>query len=69
MTTQILSAVIAVQCFVIILQSIIHHFERKDLYNRIMSRNLADYKSEKLTSVTPAHRRVLDRWRRKDGDR
>lgn len=55
-------------CGVIILQSIIHHFERKDLYNRIMSKNLTEYKGESVTSVKSAHERVINKWRGKDGE-
>lgn len=55
-------------CGVIVLQSIIHHFERKDLYNRIMSKNLTEYKGEKCISAKSAHDRVLKRWRGKDGE-
>lgn len=55
-------------CGTIILQSIIHHFERKDLYNRIMSKNLAEFKGEKCHSAKSAHDRVLNRWRGKDGE-
>lgn len=55
-------------CGVIILQSTIHHFERKDLYNRIMSKNLTEYKGEKCISAKSAHDRVLKRWRGKDGE-
>lgn len=53
---------------VIVLQSIIHHFERKDLYNRIMSKNLTEYKGEKCISAKSAHDRVINRWRGKDGE-
>lgn len=55
-------------CGVIVLQSIIHHFERKDLYNRIMSKNLAEYKGKKCISVKSAHDRVINRWRGKDSE-
>ena len=55
-------------CGVIILQSIIHHFERKDLYNRIMSKNLTEYKGEKCPSIQSAHDRTIKRWRGKDGE-
>lgn len=56
-------------CGIVILQSIIHHFERKDLYNRIMSKNLMEYKGEKCISAKSAHDRVLNRWRGTDGDK
>lgn len=55
-------------CGVIILQSIIHHFERKDLYNRIMSKNLTEYKGKGVPSVKSAHERVINKWRGKDGE-
>ena len=62
-------AVIYALCGVIVVQNILHHFERKDLYNRIMSKNLTEYKGEPLPYQTSAHRRVLDRWRaRRGGD-
>ena len=52
---------------VIVLQSILHYSERKDLYNRIMSRSLDDYKGKPQHIIT-AHRRRLDEWRKKDGE-
>ena len=55
-------------CGVIVLQSIIHHFERKDLYNRIMSKNFTEYKGEKCHSVKSAHDKVIKRWRGKVGE-
>lgn len=53
---------------VIILQSIIHCLERKDLYNRIMSKDYTEYKGTKCSYTPSAHNRVLSRWRRKDGE-
>ena len=53
---------------VIILQSIIHRIERKDLYNRIMSKDYAEYKGSKCSYTPSAHDRVLKRWRGKDGE-
>lgn len=50
-------------CGVIVLQSVIYHFERRDLYNRIMSKNLTEYKGDKCVSVKSAHDRVLKKWR------
>lgn len=55
-------------CGIIIVQSIFHHFERKDLYNRIMSKNLTEYKGKKAVSVKSAHRQVLNRWKGLDGE-
>ena len=53
---------------IIVLQQIIHHFERKDLYNRIMSKNLTEYKGDTLEYHDSAHKNVLKRWReRKKG--
>lgn len=53
---------------VILLLVITQHFERKDLYNRIMCRDLAEYKGEKMYSVKSAHDRVLNKWRGRSGE-
>lgn len=60
--------VIYVLIGVIVLQSIFHRLERKDLYNRIMSKDFAEYKGSKCSYTPSAHDRVLKRWRRKDGE-
>lgn len=60
--------IVYILCGIIIFQSIIHHFERKDLYNRIMSKNFTEYKGEKCISAKSAHDRVLKRWRGKGGE-
>ena len=54
-------------CGIIIMLLIMHRFERKDLYNRIMSKNLTEYKGDKCVSVKSAHDRVLKKWRGGDG--
>lgn len=59
---------IYVLCSIIVLQSIIHHFERRDLYNRIMSKNLTEYKGDKHHSIKSAHDRVIRRWKGLDGE-
>ena len=56
--------VFALICFVLI---VTHYFERRSLLNRIMAKNLAEYKSTKAHYVPSAHKKVLDRWRTKDG--
>ena len=50
---------------IIAVQEILHRVERRDLYNRIMSNSLREYKQKETTPVapTPAHRRVLNKWR------
>ena len=55
---------------VIILQAIFHYLERRDLYNRIMSKNLTEYKQGRTPPlpVPSAHDRVLNNWRNKAGD-
>lgn len=55
-------------CGIIIVQSVFHHFERRDLYNRIMSKNLTEYKGKGLLPVKSAHRQVLKRWKGLDGE-
>lgn len=56
-------------CGVIATQQILHYFERKDLYDRIMSRNLTEYKDkgETRSYSVSAHRRVLGRWKQRGG--
>ena len=54
---------------IIVLLSVLHHFERKDLYNRIMSKTLSEYKGENDRSPKSAHRAVMDNWRNKGGEK
>ena len=56
---------------VIILQSFLHFCERRDMYNRLMSKDLTEYKqSDKLPPkhIPSAHELTLKRWRNKVGD-
>lgn len=52
---------------IIILQAIFHYFERRDMYNRLMSRDLRDYKqsdkSPPKMHIPSGHDRVLRKWR------
>lgn len=59
--------VIYALCGVLVLQQVIHHFERKDLYNRIMSKNLTEYKGDSPGYQVSAHKKVLSRWRKRKG--
>jgi hypothetical protein len=45
--------VIALLIAIIIVQEIIHKQERKDLYNRIMARDLPEYKADGKTRTVP----------------
>ncbi len=57
-------------CGVIVIQCLIHVIERRDLYNRIMSRDLNEYKGKPCARVNTAHDRVIRRWRgHKGGER
>lgn len=55
---------------VIILQATLNFFERRDMYNRLMSKNLTEYKQSGTPPVhiPSAHERVLNKWRNKVGD-
>ena len=57
---------------VIVLQSLLHYRERRDLYTRLMSKDLTDYNRTKSPPpkkhIPSAHERVLKRWRNKVGD-
>lgn len=55
-------------CAVIVVQQILHTIERRDLYNRIMCRDINDYKGRVVKEPASAHKQVLDRWRNKEGD-
>lgn len=62
-----MDAVVFALCGIIAIQQIIHHRERRDLYNRIMSKNLTEYKGESPGYQASAHKRVLSRWRQTKG--
>lgn len=56
---------------VIVIQSVIHFIERRDMYNRLMSKDLTEYKqsgSPPPKHVPSAHDRTLAKWRSKAGD-
>lgn len=52
-------------CAVIVMQSILHYIERERLQDRIMSRNLTEFKAKDESPKThkSAHDRVLRKWR------
>lgn len=55
----------------LILQSFLHFCERRDMYNRLMSKNLTEYKQSDKNPpkhIPSAHERTLNRWRNKVGD-
>lgn len=57
---------------VIILQAFFHYLERRDMYNRLMSKNLTDYKQGGTPApkhIPSAHDTVLKNWRDRSGDR
>lgn len=53
---------------VIIIQSIIHFIERRDMYNRLMSKSLTEYKRGDTPPIhiPSAHQRTLNNWRNKE---
>ncbi len=56
---------------IIIIQAIIHCVERRDMLNRLMSKNLTEYKQgnkKPPMAIPSAHDRVLKKWRNKAGD-
>lgn len=52
-------------CAVIVAQEILHYIERQRLQDRIMSRNLNEFKQRDEPPKThqSAHDRVIQRWR------
>ena len=58
---------------VIIIQSVIHFIERRDMYNRLMSKSLTEYKQcdkapPPKKHIPSAHEQTLRKWRNKAGD-
>lgn len=55
----------ATLCAVIVIQAVLYHIERDKLLDRIMSRNLNEYKARDEPPVKheSAHDRVLKKWR------
>ena len=54
-----------------ITQLILHSVERRDMLNRLMSKDLIEYKqgtNPPFKHIPSAHDRVLNRWRNKVGD-
>jgi len=54
---------------VVLVQEILHRVERRDLYNRIMCKDINEYKriSDKPAEpVKSAHQRTIDKWRHKE---
>lgn len=66
--TELLITVIALQWLIIAVMTFIQHIERKDLYNRIMSRDINDYRAtgEAERKHISRHREVLTRWRKQE---
>ena len=53
-----------------LIQVIFHFIERRDMYNRLMSKNLAEYKSSgepPKNHIPSAHDRLLKKWRDRTG--
>ena len=67
--TGFLLCVTAIQTLTIVGMSIVQHIERKDLYNRLMCRNMTEYnniKADEPKQPIRRHKAVLNRWRKND---
>lgn len=66
-----MSIAVAVLSAVLVIQSVCAYIERKDLYNRIQSRDLTEYSSvtkEHIREPTQRrHKRMIDKWRSMGG--
>ena len=59
-------AMIYILLAIIALQIAVHYFERQELMDRLMSRNLSEFKNEPIkTKYKSAHARTLKGWREK----
>ena len=51
----------------VLVMTVIHYIERKDLYSRIMCRDIHDYTKSVKTDIghkeVSAHRRNIDKWK------
>lgn len=57
---------------IIIVQAVLHYTERKDLYNRIMSKDYTEYSSQNHSpdaAPKSKHRRIAERWNEKRDNR
>ena len=65
--------IIIVLIVYILIRELMHKSERKDLYNRIMCRDLSDYNRAadiskgKAKSAISAHKKVLEEWKNGGG--
>ena len=67
--TGFLLCVIAIQTLTVVGMTIVQHIERKDLYNRLMCRNMTEYnniKTDEPKQPISRHKAVLNRWRKND---
>ena len=67
--TGFLLCVIAIQTLTIVGMTIVQHIERKDLYNRLMCRNMTEYnniKTDEPKQPISRQKAVLNRWRNND---
>jgi hypothetical protein len=57
---------------VIILQEIIHYIERRDMLNRIMCKDITEYRQESSSppkkTIPSAHSQVIKRWMKRGDD-
>lgn len=55
---------------VIMVQTLLHYCERRDMYDRLMSKSYTEYKQDgnPPKPISSAHDRVLSKWRNKVGD-
>lgn len=67
--TGFLLCVTAIQTLTIVGMTIVQHIERKDLYNRLMCRNMTEYnniKADEPKQPISRPKTVLNRWRKND---
>lgn len=59
------TAIIIILVILLVGLEVLHYIERKDLYNRIMSKGLKEYQNikEKPHRKTSKHEKMLAKWR------
>lgn len=69
----LLVSIIAAQTLASCFKSVVHKRERKDLYDRIMSKDLTEYSrnasaANQRKAPASAHKKVLEEWRNGGGE-
>jgi hypothetical protein len=68
--THVLFVVVVLLIAYAVVISVISYYERQDYLDRLMSKNLTEYRNEEPPKaiIKSAHRRNIEKWRRRGDD-